>query len=57
MKKGKKLKRWGSLVLAFATVLSGITVSAPLTASVDEFTDVRWELCVNSRSRAMPKTR
>lgn len=38
MKKGKKLKRWGSLALAFATVLSGITVSAPLTASADEFT-------------------
>lgn len=33
MKKGKRIKRWGSLLLAFATVTSGITVSAPLSAN------------------------
>ncbi|HJB46691.1 MAG TPA: discoidin domain-containing protein [Candidatus Mediterraneibacter surreyensis] len=33
MKKGKRIKRWGSLALAFATVAGGITVSSPQSAN------------------------
>ncbi len=38
MKKGKSLKRGGSLALTFATVISGITMSAPQTANAADFT-------------------
>lgn len=33
MKKGKRIKRWGALALAFATVAGGITVSSPQSAN------------------------
>lgn len=42
MKKGKRIKRWGSLLLAFATVTSGITVSAPLSANAAGDLPVSW---------------